>query len=81
MVRKAINTYNVKYSISEPLMEYVRGSEDDYMDGYIYINGEKKDFRCMFYGKLHLGQNRIYFEELGSEKNYLKLILNLKETL
>ena len=46
--------YNVKYTSSEPVMEFTRKSEreteanDGLMYGYIYIDGEKVDIECRF---------------------------------
>ena len=83
MVERALNTYNVKYSSREPLMEFVRKSEEEteangnYMDGYIYINGEKKDFRCAF-AKRHPGHSRIWFENVYSGERIFEAYYTLK---
>ena len=59
LVDKALNTYNVKYSSSEPVMEIVRKSEeeskvDDGLYGFIYIDGERLELRCFFNGRTNL---------------------------
>ena len=53
-LRKIDVTYNVKYSSSEPVMEFVRKSKEEtesdngFMYGYIYIDGEKVDIKCYY---------------------------------
>ena len=58
-VDRALNTYNVVYSSSEPLMEIVRKSEeeakvDDGLYGFIYIDGERLELRCFFNRRTNL---------------------------
>lgn len=52
---KLTNTYNVKYSSSEPVMELVRKSKEDEEDsrtinGFIYIDDQKVNIKCVVGG-------------------------------
>ena len=82
-IEKVYNTYNVKYSSNEPLMEFVRKSEEEtkadynYMYGYIYIDGEKKDFKCMLAAR-HRVLNKMAFWYIDSDEMIFEAYYNLK---
>lgn len=83
MIEKMYNTYNVKYSSNEPLMEFVRKQEEEteadhsYMYGYIYIDGEKKDFKCMLASR-HRVKNSMAFWDINSNERIFEAYYNLK---
>ena len=63
---KLTNTYNVKYSSTEPVMELVRRSKEDEEDsrtmkGFIYIDDQKVNIKCVVGGYA----KRIYFSYAG----------------